>query len=126
MPHYDPDVAPDASEWLALDEQERMLLVERYHRDNRIRMPRRARTLHAAIHAVVENQLALEDQAIVRDTLARLMLEGLTRHDAVHAIGSVLLGYLNDRMNEGQAASDEHAQYYAALRELTAKKWRTG
>jgi hypothetical protein len=129
MDRYDPDLAPDPEEWLALDEQQRTLLVEQYHRDARIKMPRRARALHAAIHAIVENQLALEEQAIVRESLRRVMSEGLTRHEAVHAIGSVLVAYLNDRFNEGQPTqptSDQHAQYYAALRELTAQKWRGG
>jgi hypothetical protein len=32
MQRYDPDEAPDAEEWLALDEQERIELVRDYHR----------------------------------------------------------------------------------------------
>jgi hypothetical protein len=47
-----------------------------------------------------ENQLALEDQAIVRATLHRLMNEGLTRHDAVHAVGAVLTEHIYDMLND--------------------------
>jgi len=63
---YDPETPPNAEEWLAMDEQERSLLVERYHRDARIRLPKRARTIHATLHAVVENQLALQEQPVVQ------------------------------------------------------------
>jgi hypothetical protein len=47
---------------------------------------------HAANHVIVENQLAMGDATVVPATLARLMQEGLDRHDAIHAIGSVLVG----------------------------------
>ncbi len=123
MERYDPEVPPDPIEWLALDEGERTLLVERYHRDARVNLPKRARPIHAMIHAVVENQLALKNQTIVRETLQRLIGEGLTRHDAVHAIGSVLAEYMYDLMNKKEVQSDGHAPYYEGLQLLTAEKW---
>src|SRR4051812_16652600 len=100
MDHYDPELAPVPEEWLASDEDERVYVIEQYHREARIPLPKSARHVHATIHAVVENQLALEDQAIVRATLERLMREGLTRHDAIHAIGSVLTEYLYDLLHD--------------------------
>jgi len=126
MDRYDPEVAPDSREWLALDEGERLLLVEEYHRDARISMPRRARRLHAAIHTIVENQLALEDQTIVRATLQRLMKAGLTRHDAIHAVGSVLSELIYDLLHMESLPAEGHAPYYAALQQLTVEKWRGG
>jgi hypothetical protein len=126
MERYDPDVSPPSKDWLALANDERTFLVEQYHRDARVRLPKRARAFHAVIHTVVENQLALEDQTIVRETLARLISEGLTRHEGIHAIGSVLVGYIQDRFNEKQPFSEQHAPYYAALKDLTAQKWRAG
>ena len=81
MHSYNPENAPVGSEWLELDEDERLLLVEQYHRDARIRLPKRARRLHASIHTIVENQLALNDEPVVK-VLDRLMREGLSRHDA--------------------------------------------
>ena len=126
MDRYDPDVALDSREWLALDESERLLLVEEYHRDARISMPRRARRLHATIHTIVENQLALKDQSIVRATLQRLMEDGLTRHDAIHAVGSVLAEHIYDLLHMNRLPAEGHAPYYAALQQLTIEKWRGG
>src|SRR5439155_21707934 len=85
---YDPQHAPDPEAWLALDEAERTELVFQYHLRARVRLPN-AR-LHATIHVVVENQVALGDEIPVRRTLERLRAEGLDRHDAVHAACSVL------------------------------------
>ena len=39
MQRYDPLEAPDPDEWLALDEQERLDLVQEYHRRARIPLP---------------------------------------------------------------------------------------
>jgi hypothetical protein len=124
MHHYDPEIAPDSREWLELDESERVLLVEEYHRDARISLPRRPRRLHATIHTIVENQLALEDQTIVRATLLRLMAAGLTRHDAIHAVGSVLTEHIYDLLHAQSLPAEGHAPYYAALQQLTVEKWR--
>ena len=126
MDRYDPEAAPDSAEWLALDESERLLLVEDYHRDARISMPRRARLLHATIHTIVENQLALEDQTIVRATLQRLMEAGLTRHEAIHAVGSVLAEHIQVLLHAQSLPAEGHAPYFAALQQLTAEKWRGG
>lgn len=124
---YDPEVGPDPKEWLALDEGERIELVERYHRDARVPLAKSARRPHAVIHTIVENQLALEDQASVRETLSRLMGEGLTRHEAVHAIGSVLAEHIHDLLHEEEPrATGDHARYYDALRQLSAEKWHRG
>ena len=126
MDRYDPEIPPDPEKWLELDEQERLMLVENHHRDARIKMPQRARRLHAVIHTVVENQLAADDQDIVRDALLRLMEEGLTRHDAVHAIGSVLASHIYQVVKEEDTPTADHAAYYDALKALTAEKWRNG
>src|SRR2546422_10880001 len=82
---YDPEPAPSAANWLALDETERIDLVSSYHGRKKIRLPNSQ--LHAVIHVIVENQLALRESVVV-DTLARLQSEGLSRHDALHAVGS--------------------------------------
>src|SRR5438132_12245991 len=71
---YDPQHARDPEAWLALDEAERTALVLQYHRRARVRLPN-AR-LHATIHVVVENQVALGDEIPVRRTLERLRAEG--------------------------------------------------
>lgn len=51
------------------------------------------------------------------------MNEGLDRHDALHAIGSVLAGHLNDLAKGVPLPADPNVAYYAALERLTAKSW---
>jgi len=126
MDRYDAEIPPDPKEWLALDEDLRSILMEDYHRDARIKMPKRARRFHAVFHTVVENQLALDQEPVVRDTLKRLMAEGLARHDGVHAIGSIVASHVLNIVEAGEAATTDHAAYYEALKALTAAKWRSG
>ena len=119
---YDPDVAPSAADWLALDEDERMALVTSYHRRLKIKLPNIE--LHAVIHVVVENQLAMGERVVIA-TLARLQAEGLDRHDALHAIGSVLSGYIYDLMREESDAKDvTYARYLEGLEAMSADAWR--
>jgi hypothetical protein len=119
---YDPLVAPDPDDWLALDEQERIDAVTDFHRRARIRLPNTE--LHAVIHVVVENQIAEGDALPVQRTLDRLMTEGLDRHDAIHAIGTVLVGHMNDLMKAGRVAGDPNPPHFAELERLTAAEWR--
>ena len=123
MSRYDPSQTPDPAEWLDLDEQERIDRVERYHRRARIDLPNRM--LHASIHVAVENQLAAEDEPTVR-ALARLLKEGLSRHDAVHAIGSLVAEHIYDLLKLTDSPEALRARYYAAPERLTAAQWRNG
>lgn len=123
MERYDPEMAPSGEDWLEIDEGERLLLVEEYHRDARIPLPKRARRLHASMHVVVENQLASNDEPVVR-ALARLMKEGLSRHDAVHAIGSLVAEEVYDLLKQEEPPDTVRARYYAAVERLTASTWR--
>jgi hypothetical protein len=124
MNSYDPDSSPPPTDWLRADEGERIELVASYHRRKKIKLPNLQ--LHAAVHVIVENQLALGEE-VVRATLARLQGEGLTRHDAVHAIGSVLAEDLYTLMQEGDRSTDEtYKRYLDRLQRLTAKNWRAG
>ena len=70
------------------DESERIEAVKEYHRRAKVRLPNAI--LHATTHVIVENQVALGDAYPVQSVLFRLMEEGLSRHDAIHAIGLVL------------------------------------
>jgi hypothetical protein len=124
MDSYDPDTPRHSADWLHTDEGERIELVSSYHRRKKVHLPN-AR-LHAVIHVVVENQLALGEEVVV-ETLARLQREGLSRHEAVHAIGSVLAADLYELMQESSEATDDvHRRYLNRLQELTATNWRAG
>jgi hypothetical protein len=119
---YDADASPTA-DWLQLDEGERIELVSAYHRHQTVALPNPQ--LHAVIHVVVENQLALGEEVVVA-TLKRLQHEGLSRHDALHAIGSVLAENLYELMNEEDGAAGEpYRKYLERLQKLTAQAWRT-
>ena len=106
MNTYNPDKAPDPARWLALDEQRRIQLAEKYHRAARIRLPNLK--AHAIFHAIV----------------ARLTGEGLTRHEAIHAIASVLAAHLRDLSNATTDESDSAATYTDAIEKLSAGNWR--
>ncbi len=125
MDTYDPLCAPDPGAWLALDEGERILLVERYHEEAGEPVPEAGMTVHATIHVVVENQVA-EGMEIVAATLERLVAEGLDRHDAVHAVGAVLSEEMFRLLQEEDAAGFRHAWYAERLNRLTAAGWRQG
>ena len=125
---YDPFTEPDPQQWLATDEQQRIDLVVAYHRRAGIRFPREQ--LHAIIHVVVEKQIA-DPELPVRRIAQRLMSEGLDRHEAIHAIGSVLAVHLNNLMREvgaggnpAESKSDPHKVYFDELEALTAEEWR--
>jgi hypothetical protein len=122
MQRYDPLEAPDPEEWLAFDEQERIDLVLNYHRKARIRLPNAK--VHAIVHAMVETQIALGDETPARRTAQRLMDEGLDRHEAIHAIGWVLIEFMSDLMDEPESRAEPNAPYFAALERLTVEDWR--
>jgi hypothetical protein len=120
-PRDDPDKTPDPKHWLAVDEDEKLHLVQQYHRKKRFRLPN-AR-VHAVMHVGVENQVALGDELPVRATLLRLMREGLSRHDAIHAVGTVLAHHLFDLLKNQPQDINLNARYYRELAQLTAEGW---
>ena len=122
MSRYNPDRDQAAEDWLALDEQERIMLVAQYHRKQRTELPNE--TLHAVMHVVVENQLAMCEPVVV-EVFTRLRAEGLDRHDAIHAIGSVLAEQMHSAL-QGRGEGEPNDAYLAGLRKLTARKWLAG
>jgi hypothetical protein len=120
---YDPSIPPEPKAWLDLDELERIRLVEVFHRKQRGKPPNLK--AHAAFHAIVENQLAEGVDSVAR-AMSRLNGEGLSRHDALHAIGSVLAEELHDLVTVRADDPPEVAQarYEAAVERLSADEWR--
>jgi len=124
MDRYDPGQAPDPEERLELDETERSLLVKDHHRRAHVKLP--GLEMHATIHAVVETQLAADDPPAARLALARLQAGGLDRHEAIHAIGSVLTRHLYELMQGTPPAGDPTQVYVGGLARLTVESWRRG
>jgi glycosyltransferase A (GT-A) superfamily protein (DUF2064 family) len=124
MDLYDADLSPDPIAWLAIDELSRIELILDYHRRHDVRTA--APRIHAAIHAVVENQVAMTSPAVVAETLQRLQQEGLSRHDAIHAIGELVTARLAAAVKSEtvESAAALNAKYEADLRQLTAEGWR--
>jgi hypothetical protein len=126
---YDPLEDPDPEQWLMMDEQQRIDLAMEYHQVAGISLPNEK--LHATLHVIVENQIA-DAELPVRRKLGQLMSEGLDRHDAIHAIGSVVAGHIYDLLREADEISlpdklasgwDPNEPYFAELERLTAKSW---
>ncbi len=87
-----------------VDQDELMARIEQEHRRHPHPGLKGARLrLHVAIHAVVETQLLEDKPAETAATLARLQAEGLDRHQAVHAIGTVVSSEIFEVMQEGKA-----------------------
>jgi hypothetical protein len=125
MTEYNPETAPDPRSWLELDEEERISLAEKHHRLARIKLPNLK--VHAVIHEIVENQIASECEPVVR-AMERLMRQGLTRHEAVHAVGSVIAEHFFEVMKTqpNDDAATAQSRYDAAVERLTARSWRGG
>jgi hypothetical protein len=120
---YDPLTAPDPEGWQALGEDEQIDLVMGYHETGADRPPNPI--AHAVLHVMVENQIAIGQAIPVAATLIRLENEGLDRHDALHAIASVLVGGLNEARRSGDnPTADPTLVYYRQLESLTAVGWR--
>jgi hypothetical protein len=120
---YSPNAEPDASEWLASDEDARIRATEVFRRLARIRLPK-AR-VHAAIHAAIENQIALGHGPTVR-AMARLSAKGLSRHDCLHATGWVLAMhvYAAPPRRAPMSAAESQERFDLEMDRLTAQAWR--
>jgi len=114
---------PNRDWWKALDDDERLSMVMEHHQGADIELP--DEYTHALIHVVVENQIALGEETPVEAVLRRLIDENLDRHDAVHAIASVLVNHMQELMHGDDTALDND-DYYAEVEELTAEKWSRG
>ena len=119
-PIYNPDCPPDADWWNDLDEGERIEVVEQHHRQARVRLLNL--TLHACTHVIVENQ-ALMAELPVAAAVDRLRAEGLSRHEAIHAIGWLLAPVLMDLLASGRPVGDTTAEYFERVRVFTAAEW---
>jgi len=115
---YDPNVAPESETWLALSEADRLDSIVAYHEAARVKVP--SLRAHAAIHAVVENQLA-EGLPPVVDAYERLRRGGLGRHDALHAIGVAVSDHIFQQVVKSPAAPGMDA-YLRSLAQIAAPK----
>ena len=55
--------------------------------------------------------------------LEQLISEGLTRHDAIHAIASGLANHFYKILHHTEPVSSDHHEYFAELNEISAASW---
>ena len=123
MKQYNASKKPTPELWLSLDDDARLELVEQYVEKFERKIDDSAKSIHASIHMVVENQLALNEDVTIK-AYQRLMQQGLKRHETIHAIGAIILESIESGMKE---KSDEPiVNYKNRLRKLTAKRWIKG
>ena len=101
---YDANDQPDSATWLELVENERIDAAMDYHRRAGVKLENLK--LHAITHVVVENQVALGEPTPVPATLNRLVHEGLDRHEAIHAIGGILMSIAFDVSHSPDVGGD--------------------
>jgi hypothetical protein len=120
---YNPAIAPDPATWLAEPEQERIRSVATFHMVNRLKAGNAK--AHAAVHVIVENQVAMGVGPTVR-AIKRLQGQGLSRHDALHAVGAVVSSYMLASMRTPKEASSAsfQSEINAAIEQLDAESWR--
>ena len=123
MNAYDSERLPDFREWLDLEDEQRVERVVSFHQGSGVEIPNVR--LHAAIHVVVENQIAV-GEPVVTETIGRLQREGLSRHEAVHAVGSVAAEHLRDVLRGDRPAegTERRRPYSERVKALTAAGWR--
>lgn len=121
---YDPDHDPDPTPWLAMAEADQIAACEAAHRvPPPGHPPIENLHNHAALHAVVETELARDWPPGVRQTLARLRSEGLSRHDAIHALISVV-SMMTLELIRGERERYEPVRHAELLGKLHRTDWK--
>ena len=123
MQSYNPSMTPNPRDWLSMDEAERVELISQYHEEKGEYGESLA--AHAAIHCAVETQIAMKTSEVC-NALGRLLDQGLHRHDAIHAIGSILAEHMNDLLSGKEEDTDDpNEKYYDRLSRFNASDWQS-
>ena len=80
--------------------------------------------MHSYMHVVVENQIATNVD-LVSETVTKLVRQGLSRHEALHAISAIVVEDIFD-MLKGTKSEFCPKKYRRKLEKITAKRWRKG
>jgi len=117
MLNHDPENAPNPKDWLELDKQQRLRMIELYL--DREGGYGGSLQRQASIHAIVETQLA-ESITPVKAAFMRLRDNGVSRHEAVRTIGSILADCMPQAVRSGDVGAALNKEYLAKLEVLTA------
>lgn len=125
MKYYNPDEPLNKSEWLVLDDEERKRLVSNFHESSGEEFQDDgALAMHSYMHVVVENQIATNVD-LVQETITKLVRQGLSRHEALHAISAIIVKDIFDMLKETKSDFCPK-KYRRKLEKITAKRWRKG
>ncbi|MGO0305044.1 hypothetical protein ACTL6P_00275 [Endozoicomonas acroporae] len=125
MKYYNPNKPLNVSEWLVLDDEQRKILVSNFHESTEEEFQDDgALTMHCYMHVVVENQIATNVD-LVSETVTKLVRQGLSRHEALHAISAIIVEDVFD-MLKGTKSEFCLKKYRRKLEKITAKRWRKG
>jgi len=97
-------------------------IVEEHAKAPHPNLDREALKAHLIIHEMVEGQLARKDPPEVAETLHRLLAGGLSRHEAIHAIGTVVAQEAYQMMKTGAEMNRE--RYLQGLQALTVESYQ--
>jgi len=78
--------------------------------------------MHVLLHQIIENQIVAQDPLETAETLGHLVQQGLSRHEAVHKIGEVLVGDITELMQTHQTFDNQ--RYVQNLRQLVRPRRR--
>ena len=123
MIKYNANSVPVPEEWLALEEEARVKLIQEYLEESGDFTGENAH-LHACMQAIVENQIAADDPPATAQAVKRLMKEGLERQNALHAVAYALNNELFFMHKNGKEFST--TRYRTNLNKLSARKWLSG
>jgi len=124
MDTYNPSKPLVPQTWLALDEATQITLVQSYHESIEHELTDEALSVHCSLHVIVENQLAMEVEYIP-ETIAKLTRQGLERHEAIHAIGAIILDDVF-AIARGDTQEFSPSKNRKKLAKITAKRWLKG
>jgi hypothetical protein len=114
---YDPINGPD-EEWFGLTEDEQLHEVKLAHADEPFE-DESAETMHCAIHAVVERQIAAGEPS-VKAKIEEFLAAGVDRHEALHAIGWAISETIFDCVHDLKS----HPNFSDRLSALTLESWQ--
>lgn len=114
---YDANKEVNAAAWNKLTADQRITAVHAHHEKDKPHPPTKNLIVHAALHAVIETQLALGNPVQTKAAYARMRNLGLSRHDAIHALGSVYAFHFAE-VQAGTLVGE--ADYLKAMNDLKA------
>ena len=124
MNTYNPLFEQDKEEWLGASELDRLVAVREFHERSGEEFEEGALMVHSSIHVIVENQLA-EGVDLIPETVAKLIRQGLNRHEAIHAIGAIISEDIYNIVR-GKDIEFSPKKYRKKLEKITAKRWSKG